>query len=181
MVYRSKQKEYMENIKESVLFVTKGMKKEDRKFAIDYLRKHVKIDDLHQYAIKHFKNKPIVLGFGSFNASVVVLTKNPIEPEVKVKLDKAWEKLKIPSEKIYYTHLRFVSTKKKQDIRQEIVEKLLDIISPNVVLTFDNLELKVPKEQIVLPYSPSVLINGSKEDKMKITKILKNCRTLIIN
>lgn len=179
-MYRSRQKEYMEDLKHSVLHVTKGLDKEDRKFALDYLRRHVKIDDLHRSALKEFPQKTIVFGSGSHVARIVILTKDPIKPQAKAQLDKAWDKMNIQPHDVYYAHLRFVATKKKQEKRQEILTKLLEIINPTVIISFDGLDVDTTKEWIDFPHSSSILTSSEhKDEKRLLTQKLKEVRRLI--
>jgi hypothetical protein len=181
MAFRSSDKEYMDSLKTSVLHVTKGLEREDRKYALDYLRTHLKIDDLHQHALKHFPGKTIVFGEGTFQPKVVVVTNNPIKPDEKEKLEKAWTKLRVPLHDVYYAHLRFVATKKKQDRRLEIFNKLLSILSPNVILSFDGVEIETDKEWVEFPSKVSILTDeGSRDEKKKLTQVLKEVRPLIL-
>lgn len=179
-MYRSRQKEYMDDLKSNVLHVTKGLDKEDRKFALDYLRRHVKIDDLHRSALKEFPQKTIIFGSGSHVARIVILTKDPIQPQAQEQLDKVWEKMKIQPHDVYYAHLRFVATKKKQEQRQDILTKLLEIINPTVILSFDGLKVETTKEWIDFPHPLSILTaSGHKDEKRLLTQKLKEVRRLI--
>lgn len=179
-MYRSTDKEVMEKLKTNVLTVTKGTEKEDRKYALDYFRTHIRVDDLHRYALRHFPGKTLILGQGSYSPRVVVVTKNPISTTAKQLLETAWERMKIPTEDIYYTHLRFVATKKKQTIRQEILDKLIDTLRPMAVLTFDEINVETKVEPIIFPHPIKILTtSGSKDEKRLLTKKLKEVRQLI--
>lgn len=180
-MYRSAEKEFMDGLKASVLTVTKGIEKEDRKYALDYLRTHVRLDDLHRYALRHFPEKLLVFGEGSYNPSVVIVTKNPISLKAKQLLEKAWERMGIPVEDVYYAHLRFVATKKKQAIRQEVLNRLLDALSPTVILTLDHIQVESKVDAIDFPYPITILTEpGSQDEKRLLTKKLKEVRQLII-
>ena len=174
---QSRKKEYMDQLKSNVLTVTRGLEKEDRKLALDYLRRHVRMDDLHRYALKYFPEKTIVLGSGSNVARLMIVTRDPIKAEAKKRLERAWEKMNIPPQDIYYAHLRFVATKKKQDKRQEILNKLVEIINPQVVLTFDNIEVEAKKELVNFPYPIHILTRpDTKEQRKLLTRQLKEVR-----
>lgn len=181
MSYRSTDKKFMDKIKKNVLAVTKHQEKETRKYALNYLRNHIKIDDLHKRAIKEFPGRVIVFGEGPYCPDLVIVTKNPIKQEQKEKLEKAWNKLRIPKEKIYYAHIRFVSTKKKQLIRQEIVEKLIDFLSPKAVLLFDDVSVKAKSEILSISHPIQTLVDPDKSEERKdITKKLKEVRSIIL-
>jgi hypothetical protein len=174
-MYRSKDKDFMEHIKKEVLQVTKGLDKEDRKFAIDYLRTHVKIDDLYLYARKKFPGKTLEFGNGSFQPKVVVLTKDPISNEHREKLDIAWRKLNLMDDDIYYAHLRFVKTKKKQEIRKDIIEKLIDMLQPELTVIFDDVEVSVSGKCYEVKESISILTDSEQKDARKeLTGRLRN-------
>jgi hypothetical protein len=175
-MYRSKDKGFMEAMKVSVLKVTKGQDKEERKYALDYLRKHVKMDDLHELALKKFPNKRFAFGQGSYNPKLVVVTKDPIKPEHKQKLELAWKKLKLSDSDVYYAHLRFVKTSKHQATRQDIVEKLINILSPNVTIIFDNVTLDNLKgECYEVGASAGVLADANqKEQRKELTTKLRS-------
>lgn len=174
---RSKDKVWMENVKTSVLRVTKHLEREDRKFALDYLRGHIKVDDLHQQAIRQFPNKVIYFGEGSLNPSIVVVTKDPITKEQKSRLESALKKMRVPLTDIYYSHLRFVKTKKKQEERREIFERLIQILSPELIIAFDDVELSqlTPKSKLLATGMPvSVLVDPeAAENRKRFGRTLK--------
>lgn len=173
-MYRSKNREFMEGIKVSVLEVTKGQSKEDRKYAIDYLRTHVKMDDLHELAKKKFPGKIFEFGRGSYNPKIVVVTKDPISDEHREKLALAWRKLKITEQDVFYTHLRFVKTKKKQEDRQDLLNRLINILSPTLTVVFDNLTLDVKMEIYEVGDGINILTNpDDKEARKDLTNRLR--------
>lgn len=181
MSYRSTDKDFMDQLKKNVLSVTTHQDKEQRKYALDYLRTHVRIDDLHQLAIKEFPKKTIVFGEGPYNPLLVVVTTNPITADQKQPLEKAWSKLGVPPEEVYYAHLRFVSTKKKQDKRQDILNKLIHILSPKALFAFDvSVDTALPL--VSVPYSIQTLVDSDTVDARKeITQKLKELRQIILN
>lgn len=174
-MYRSKDRDFMEGIKVSVLEATKGHDKEDRKYAINYLRTHVKIDDLYELAKKKFPGKIFEFGSGSYNPKVVVVTKDPISDDHKEKLALAWRKLKVPEQDVYYTHLRFVKTKKKQEDRQDLLNKLVNILSPTLTVVFDDLTLDVKMETYEVGDDIGILTNPDKKDaRRELTNRLRD-------
>lgn len=136
----------LREVGETVRLATKGFDKSDRKFAYHYLRNHVLLDELHAEAVKAFKGKIIQFGSGSLAPKIVVVTRDPIPLNAKHKLEKAFQKLDIPTDEIYYAHLRFVSTKRKQDIRQDLLNKLVNTLRPHYVLSLDsvNIDTDIP-------------------------------------
>lgn len=166
-MYRSKDKDFMDDLKDTVLTVTKDQEKEDRKFSLDYLRIHVKVDDLRQQAVKKFPNRTIDFGEGMMAPDVVVVTKDPIQKAEKEKLNVALKKLGVPLETVFYAHLRFVKTKKKQDARKDIFEKLINILSPKLVLAFDKVQMSVKSDVCDTGASIEVLTDKDKKDARK--------------
>lgn len=176
-MYRSRDKEFMKGIQTNLLAVTKGQDKEDRKYALDYLRTHVRVDDLHHLALKKFPNKIIDFGSGSYNPKVVVLTKDPITEEHKNKLRAAWKRLDLTEDDIYYLHLRFVKTKRKQEERKNIVNKMLAMLSPALTVVFDNVELDIPNEQIEMNAGISILTDKeAKAERKRLTTELREAK-----
>lgn len=157
---RAKDKVWMENVKTSVLRVTKHLEREDRKFALDYLRGHIKVDDLHQQAIKKFPSKVIYFGEGSLNPDIVVVTRDLITKEQRNKLETALKKMGASTSDLYYAYLRFVKTKKKQEDRQEILERLVNILSPKLVIAFDGVQLYQlsPKSKMLYTELPAEVL-----------------------
>ena len=183
-MYRSRDQALMEDLKKSVLDVTKGYDKSDRKYALDYLRTHIKVDDLHQYALKKFPNKTILFGTGSLVPKIVIVTKDPISDEHQAKLNNVWTKMKLTEDDVYYAHLRFVKTKKKQDIRMEIFEKLLHMLHPRVILSFDGVESpkfkEITEHVILIPHSIDIISKEDATDERKeLTKRLKEVRPIL--
>lgn len=173
-MYRSKNKELMADLKSTVLQATKGFDRDDRAFALDYLRSHIKLDDLHKLAVKAFPNRPINFGVGSNAPRLVVVTKDPIGKEEKAKLDGALRRFGFAEIDVYYAHLRFVKTKKKQQDRQEILEKLVNILDPKLVIVFDKVAMNVKPEVYQTQQSVSVLTDTEKKDeRKKFTRDLK--------
>lgn len=176
-MYRSTDKEFMKSIQSSLLAVTKGQEKEDRKYALDYLRTHVRIDDLHMMARKKFPNAIIEFGTGSYNPKIVVVTKDPISKECADKLRAAWKRMNLTEDDVYYLHLRFVKTKRKQEERKAIVEKMLAMLSPNLVIFFDKVELETDKQVIDMQESISILTDKTaKEPKQRLTTELRKAK-----
>ena len=176
-MFRSRDKEFMKGIQTSLLAVTKGQEKDDRKYALDYLRAHVRIDDLHHMALKKFPNKIIDFGSGSYNPKIVVVTKDPISEDAKNKLRAAWKRLNLTEDDVYYLHLRFVKTKRKQEERKEIVNKMLTMLSPALTVVFDNVELDIPKEKILMNANISILTdNPDKEARKRLTTELRQAK-----
>lgn len=166
-MYRSRDKDFMNSIKKQVLEATKGQEKEDRKFAVDYLKTHVLIDDLYQLAVKKFPGKEFEFGQGSYHPKVVVLTKDPISQEHMTKLTAAWRKLKLEDSDVFYTHVRFVKTKKKQDIRKDIIEKLISMLSPDLLVTFDDVDVSFKGKQYQVQSPITILTNVDEREKRR--------------
>ena len=179
-MYRSASKDYMNNLKDTVLEATKGQEKYDRKYALKYMQTHVKLDDLHRMGVKHFPRRSIVFGSGSLRPKIVVLTRQPIDETNKQKLDRAWEKLNLSYRDVYYAHLKFVATKKKQDKRKEMVGKLLEILAPQVVLVFDDVDVEADVSMVDTQLPVSVVSNPkAKEETKLLTRKLKEIRKQI--
>ncbi len=177
---RSTNEAFMNDLKKSVLNVTKGEDRKDRKYALTYLRKHVRLDDLHQKAVRSFPRRPIVFGQGHYAPSIVVLTKDPILEEAKQKLNRAWERMGINTDSIYYAHLRFAPTKKKQKQRQQILEELLTILNPKGILIFDSIVVKTKAQIIDVEIEiQNLLTPQTKEDTRKITRKMKETRRFL--
>lgn len=174
-MYRSRDKEFMNELKVRVLDVTKGLPKEDRKYAIDYLRTHVRIDDLYALARRKFRNKTFEFGSGSYNPKIVVVTKDPISPDHVTKLSSAWRKLGIGDNELFYAHLRFVKTKKKQKARQDLFDKLINILSPVLVVAFDSVTVNTDAECYDVGESIRVLSDPKgKAARKELTSRLRN-------
>lgn len=185
-MYRSKDQALMDGLKESVLKVTKGEDNPDRKYALNYLRTHIKVDDLHQYAMKKFPGKVIEFGQGSLQPKIVIVTKDPIKDEDRVKLDNVWMKMKISEDDVYYAHLRFIKTKKKQAERLDIFEKLVHMLRPTIILAFDGVKSSkfdtISSHVSLLDYPIEIISNPDKpKERKELTAILKSFRPILRN
>lgn len=177
-MYRSKDKKLMEGIKNTVLHVTRGQEKEDRKYAIDYLRTHVRMDDQILYAKKKFPSKEIIFGEGSLQPKLVIATRDPITPEQKDRLENVWKKMNLTENDIYYIHLRFVKTKKKKEVREQIFYRLLKMLAPKILFTFDQFieQDKVEESVKLFPSAyPATILSDeeAKEERKSLTPIFK--------
>ncbi|WP_422661663.1 hypothetical protein ACK8P5_26435 (plasmid) [Paenibacillus sp. EC2-1] len=170
-MYRSKDKEYMDGIKESALKVTRGQDRDDRKFAVDYMRTSIKIEDLHASAVQQFPGKIIDFGSGSLAPTVVVVTKDPIGRAEKERLIGVFKKMQIENE-VFFTHLRFVKTKKKQDERLDIFQKLINILAPKTVLIFDKVKVEVKPDVLKTGEDVSVLTDPDKRSERKALNVI---------
>lgn len=132
--------DFMEELKSDVLSVTSGFDKEDRKFALDFLRKHVRVDELHAEAISFFNKKTIVFGDGSLNPLVVVVTKDPVSSNVKKMLDTAFDKMGLNESQLYYATRNFVVTRRYADEREDFFIRLLSMLKPKVIISFDGMD-----------------------------------------
>lgn len=133
-------KDFMEDLKEDVLSVTEGFDKEDRKFALDFLRKHVRTDELHAEAISFFKKKTIVFGSGSVNPAVVIVTKDTIPAEVKKMFENAFDKMGLNESQLYFATHNFVVTRRYVNERKDFFVRLLSTLKPKVIISFDNID-----------------------------------------
>lgn len=166
-MYRSKDKKLMNHIKTEVLHATKGLEKEDRKYAIDYLKTHIRVDDVYQMAIKKFPGKELDLGKGSYQPKVVILTLDPITQDEQAKLGMAWRRLGLTENDLFYAHLRFIKTKKKQAERKHVIEKLIQILKPGLLLVFDNVEIEYDGTVHELHENISILTDPAQKEKRK--------------
>ena len=158
-------------IKEVVLDLTEGLPKEDRKFALDFLRKHVRIDQLHAEAIDFFNKKEIVFGSGSKNPTVVVLTKREATKEQKARLLHAFNKMGLEDTDVYFATNNFVVTRRYKDEREEFVLNLLRILKPKVVMSFDGLDYTKRLECESIPVNVHAISIIDKEDKASLIEL----------
>lgn len=166
---------WIDEMSQAVVTVTKGFDKPDRKYAYNYLRNHVKIDEIHQYAIRKFKGKEIEFGTGSLSPDVVVVTRDPITKEQKDRLVQAWKKLDIPPDEVYYAHLRFVKTKQKQDIRQDILDRLVQTLNPGFLLAFDGVKVDFDGDAYQTKDPISIVTDAAcKAERQSMMRALKN-------
>ncbi len=155
-MYRSVNSDYMGELKDAVKQVTKGCELEDRKFSVQYLKNHVRLDDLQKKAAATFPGKTFMMGTGSYLPKLVVVSKNPLTPPQKEKLDQLWKKFELTENDLYFAHLHFVSTKQKEE-REKLVAKLLNILAPKLILVFDHLKVssgvdaQMTADEIVAP------------------------------
>lgn len=167
-------KAWMDDMSDKIVKVTKGFDKSDRRYAYDFLRKHIVIDNIHQQAIRKFRGKTIEFGTGSLNPIVVVVTKDPITKEQKERLNQAWNRLSIPTDEVYYAHLRFVKTKQKQDIRLNIFNELLDALSPQFLLAFDGVPITYDGAQHAMNHPIDIVTDPNcKDERREMMKALK--------
>lgn len=183
-MYRSKDKKFMDSIKKSVLSVTQGNDKDSRKYAIDFLKTYVRMDDLHLYAIKDFPKSAFSFGDGSYSPDMMIVTKDPIDEDTRSKLTRACSKAGIGEDSIYFAHLRFVKTKKKQDARQKIFDKMVHILKPKYILSFDNVTSdtydELAQAHYIFPFGTEVVSNpDKKEAKKDISNALKQIKEKI--
>lgn len=158
-------------IKEVVLDLTEGLPKEDRKFALDFLRKHVKIDELHAEAIEFFNKKEIVFGSGSKNPVIVIITKLEITKEQKARLLNAFNKMGLQDTDVYFATNNFVVTRRYKDEREEFVINLLRILKPKVVMSFDGLDYTSRLECESIPVHVHAVSITDKDDKSSLTEL----------
>ncbi|MNO70507.1 hypothetical protein D3C76_613930 [compost metagenome] len=166
---------WLEEMSQSVVTVTKGFDKPDRKYAYNYLRKHVLVDEIHQLAIRKFRGKTIEFGTGSLHPEVVVVTKDPITKEQKERLVQAWKKLDIPPDEVYYAHLRFVKTKQKQEIRHDILNRLVQTLEPGFLLAFDGVRIDYDGDAYQTKDPISIVTDAAcKAERQSMMRALKN-------
>ena len=170
-------------IKEVVLDLTEGLPKEDRKFALDFLRKHVRIDELHAEAVEFFNKKEIVFGSGSKNPTVVVLTKKEIAKEQKTRLLHAFNKMGFEDTDVYFATNNFVVTRRYKDEREEFVMNLLRILKPKAVMSFDGLDYSKQLDCESIVVNIHAVSITDKEDKSSLTELNQKFKYLknIIN
>jgi hypothetical protein len=174
-MYRAQNQAWLDEVSESIVKVTKGFEKPDRKYAYAYLHNYVKLDDLHKAAIRKFPGKTIEFGFGSMKPIVAVVTKDPITKDQKEKLKLAWKKLGIPEDEVYYAHLRFVKTKKKQEARQEILNKLIGILKPQMLIAFDGVKVDYEGDAYQTDDPISIVTSPeATEERKQMMRALKN-------
>lgn len=173
-MYRAQNQAWMDEINESIVKVTKGYEKPDRKYAYAYLQNYIKLDDLHKVAIRKFPGKTIEFGFGSLRPIVAVVTKDPITKDQKEKLKLAWKKLDIPEDEVYYAHLRFVKTKQKQEERQKILDQIIGILKPKFLITFDGVEVDFDGDSYQTKDPISIVTDPeAKEERKQLMRALK--------
>lgn len=163
--------DFMEDLKDDVLSVTSGFDKEDRKFALDFLRKHVRVDDLHAEALEFFKKKTIVFGTGSFNPTIVVITKDAIPSPAKKMLESAFDKMGLNESQLYFATSNFVVTRRYIDRRVEFCARLLSTLKPKIILSFDGIDYEddVNAEYFHINFSIADLLD--KENKAVRTEL----------
>lgn len=175
-------KDFMEDLKEDVLSVTVGFDKEDRKFALDFLRKHVRTDELHQEAIQFFNKKTIVFGSGSINPTVAIVTKNPIHPEAKKMLENAFDKMGLNESQLYFATHNFVATRRYVDERADFFVRLLSMLKPKIIISFDDIdysdELKSDYRNLEISVE-EILDAGNKEARGSLNKLFKEIKTIV--
>lgn len=172
----------MENLKEDVLSVTMGFDKEDRKFALDFLRKHVRIDELHTEAIDFFKKKAIVFGSGSVNPTVVVVTKDTISVDAKKMLENAFDKMGLNESQLYFATSNFVVTRRYTEDREDFFIRLLSLLKPKVIISFDSINYAedVDANYMNTEISVEELINpDSKKARSELNNYFKKIKTII--
>ena len=162
------QQEKLENIKENVLELTEGLPKEDRKFAIDFLRKHVRLSNLQQEAIDFFNQKKVVFGSGSRNPRVVVLTKNEISQESKNRLQNAFNKMGLSDTEVFFATNNFVVTRRHQQYRDQIVIQVLKVLKPEFVVSFDNINYEDELDCEFLDTKVDADVISNKENKSAV-------------
>lgn len=172
----------MEDLKDEVLSVTDGFHKEDRKYALDFLRKHVRLDSLHHEAIEFFNKKTIVFGTGSFNPTVVVVTKNPIQVDTKKLLESAFEKMGLNESNLYFATYNFVFTRRYTDERDDFFARLLSVLKPKVILSFDDIDCSefIDVSCIPIAYSAEQLLDqNNKDTRVELNNYFKEIKGIV--
>ena len=174
--------DFMEELKSDVLSVTEGFDKEDRKFALDFLRKHVRIDELHADAIDFFKKKKIVFGSGSVNPAVVIVTKDPISADVKKMLENAFDKMGLNESQLYFATRNFVVTRRYVDEREDYFIQLLSMLKAKVIISFDGMDYTDAVESSYINTGISVeevMDADNKGARTQLNKSFKEIKTMI--
>ncbi len=169
-------------LKEVVLDLTEGLPKEDRKFALDFLRKHVKLEELHAKAVDLFNKKELVFGSGSKNPTVVVLTKHEIQRDQKNRLLLAFNKMGLEDTDVYFATNNFVVTRKYKEEREQFVLDLLRILKPKVVLSFDGINYTSKSDFYFVRvdiHADSITDKDDKTSRIELNKKFKYLKNIL--
>lgn len=137
--YRSKDKEFMGNLKQSVIKGMKGKSVEEKKSAWQYMERRVIMDDMHKYAIEQLETEESVqMGVGDLRAELLVLTMKPL---VYSNVGRMFTEKIVEAGKfrhVYYTARYKVPTifKKKKPIFDEILRSEIKVLKPKAILAF---------------------------------------------
>lgn len=137
--YRSKDADFMQNLKKSVIQGMRGHSKEEKKAAWEYMERRVIMDDMHKYAIEQLDTEEAVqMGVGDLRAGLLVLTMKPLiySKEGRLFTEKIIEAGKF--EHVYYTARYKVPTiyKSKKPIFDEILRSEIKVLKPKAILAF---------------------------------------------
>ena len=137
--YRSKDTDFMTNLKQSVIKGMRGHTKEEKKAAWDYMRRRVFMDDMHKYAIEQLDTEePVQMGIGDLRSQLLVITMRPLtySKEGREFTEKIVEAGKFKH--VYYT-ARFKTPtiyKSKKPVFDEILRSEVKILKPKAILCF---------------------------------------------
>lgn len=139
MVYRSKDKEFMDNLKKSVIKGMKGHSVEEKKAAWKQMERRIILDDMHKYAIEELETEEAVqMGVGDLRAHLLVLTMRPLyySKEGREFTEKIVGAGKFKH--VYYT-ARYKTAKplkSQKETFDEILRSEIKVLKPKAILAF---------------------------------------------
>lgn len=137
--YRSKDKEFMGNLKQSVIKGMKGKSIDEKKAAWQFMERRVIMDDMHKYAIEKLDTEEAVqMGVGDLLANLLVLTMKPLAYS---QVGRQFTETIIEAGKfkhVYYTARYKVPTvyKSQKEVFDEILCSEIKVLKPKVILAF---------------------------------------------